>query len=299
MLNASANRWRLWLQKRHRLALHVGASQAAVNTVLLDKWHEARGRPKDLLVRSVHESDFAGIYLPWLEELARTNAIAHKGAILIKASTSVGNHLSYFLRSIEVDDFISHAAINYLEVWCLNKAVFVDTCVGGEVKHQANVGTLWCLHRANPAIVGGVSIAHFKAGSLPTQTTRPHRAQATLVAQLRQWVYLIKQLAQLATGEELAHCCHYRASINQLAWRNCLEVTHAHTIHCIALHPEHTNAELARHQLANQFHAAIAQRVDIISWLLGVVKANNFTQDTNQITHLQCAIFGRIGHINT
>ena len=146
MLNASANRWRLWLQKRHCLALHVGASQAAVNTVLLDKWHETRGRPKDLLVCSIHESDFAGIYLPWLEELARANTIAYEGTILIKASTSIGNHLSYFLRGIEVDDFISHAATNYLEVWCLNKAIFVDACIGGEIQHQANVSTLWCLH---------------------------------------------------------------------------------------------------------------------------------------------------------
>ena len=192
VLNASANRWRLRLQKRHCLALHVRASQAAVDTVLLDEWHEARGRPKDLLVCSVHVGNFARIYLPWLEELARTNAIAHKGTILIETSTGVGNHLCYFLRSIEVDDFISHAAINHFEVWCLNKAVFVDTCIGGEVQHQANVGSLWCLHRANPAIVGGVSIAHLKAGSLAAQTTRPHRAQATLVAQLGQWVHLIK-----------------------------------------------------------------------------------------------------------
>ena len=125
---------------------------------------------------SVHVGNFARIYLPWLEELARTNAIAYKGTILIKASASVGNYLSYFLRSIEVDDFISHAAINYLEVRRLNKAVFVDTCIGGEVQHQANISTLWCLHRANPPIVGRVSIAHLKAGSLAAEATRPHRA---------------------------------------------------------------------------------------------------------------------------
>ena len=42
IFDTGADRWRFWLHQWYCLTLHVGARQTAVNTVFLDKWHQAR-----------------------------------------------------------------------------------------------------------------------------------------------------------------------------------------------------------------------------------------------------------------
>ena len=84
-----------------------------------------------------------------------------------------------------------------------------------------------------------------------------------------------------------------------MTWTNTFQISHAHAIHCVTLHSEHTNAELSGNQFTNQANSAVAQCVNVISWLLRIVQANNFTQNRHQITHLQCTIFCCICNIQT
>ena len=124
-----------------------------------------------------------------------------------------------------------------------------------------------------------VSVAHVKTGALAAQTARPHRAQSALVAQFGQWIDLIEELTELRTSKELAHCCHHWSCIDQLARRDVLHISHTHPVHGVALHSEHTDAELTGNQLADQLDAAITQGINVISWLLGIVEANDFADD--------------------
>ena len=99
------------------------------------------------------------------------------------------------------------------------------------------------------------------------------------MAEFGQWIDLIKELTQLRTGKELAHCCYHRPRIDQLARRDVLHVGHTHPVHGVALHPEHTNTELTGNQLTDQLDTAITQRIDVISWLLGIVETNDLADD--------------------
>ena len=84
-----------------------------------------------------------------------------------------------------------------------------------------------------------------------------------------------------------------------MAWANTFQISHTHTIHRVALHSKHTNTELSSNQFTNQANSAVAQCVNVVSWLLRIVQANNFTQNRHQIAHLQCAIFCCICNIQT
>ena len=84
-----------------------------------------------------------------------------------------------------------------------------------------------------------------------------------------------------------------------MTWANTFQISHAHAVHCIALHSKHTNAELSGNQFTNQANSAVAQCVNVVSWLLRIVQANNFTQNRHQIAHLQCTIFCCICNIQT
>ena len=79
------------------------------------------------------------------------------------------------------------------------------------------------------------------------------------MAEFCQRVGFVHQLRKLATSEELTNCSHHRAGINQLAWRDVFKICHAHAVHCVTLHTEHTNAELARYQFAHQVDTAVAE----------------------------------------
>ena len=82
-----------------------------------------------------------------------------------------------------------------------------------------------------------------------------------------------------------------------MAWRNVFQICHAHPIHGVALHAQHTDAELAGNQFADQFNTPVAKRVDIVGWFLGIVKPDQFADDCHQIAHLECAVFSRVSHI--
>ena len=126
-LDTSADRWRLRLQQRHRLALHIRTSQGAVDAVFLDEWHQASSRAEDLLVRSVNQRHFRSIDAGRLQELAGRNTRTFQIIILVELDASVGNHFVNFLGSIEINNFIGDMAANNLKIWRLDEAIFVNS----------------------------------------------------------------------------------------------------------------------------------------------------------------------------
>ena len=84
-----------------------------------------------------------------------------------------------------------------------------------------------------------------------------------------------------------------------MTWANTFQISHAHAVHRVTLHSKHTNTELSGNQFTNQANSAVAQCVNVVSWLLRIVQANNFTQNRHQIAHLQCTIFCCICNIQT
>ncbi len=76
-----------------------------------------------------------------------------------------------------------------------------------------------------------------------------------------------------------------------------MRVRHQHTVKNVALETKHTEAELALNQFTDQFHAAIAQRVDVVGRFLGVVETNNLFDNGDEIFHLKRAVRGVVWSI--
>ena len=177
-------------------------------------------------MRSINQRHFRSIDASRLQELAGRNTRTFQIIILVELDASVGNHFVDFLRSVEIDNFVGDMAVNNLDIWCLDEAIFVNPRISRQVQHQTDVSALWRLDRADSSVMCRVSITHLKAGTLATQAAWPHRAQSALVAEFRNRVDLVEQLAELARSKEFAHRCHDRAGVYQLAWRNILEIRH-------------------------------------------------------------------------
>ncbi len=84
-----------------------------------------------------------------------------------------------------------------------------------------------------------------------------------------------------------------------MARRNRLDITHAHTIHRVTLHTEHTDAELTCNQLTDQFDPTVRKRVDIIGRLLRVVQTDDLTDDGNQIVHTEDTVLCSVCDLKT
>src|SRR5207245_3268558 len=85
----------------------------------------------------------------------------------------------------------------------LEESVFVELRVQRQRIDQAEVRTFRRFDRAHATVVGRVHVAHFEAGTLPSQTARAEGRDATLVRDLGQRVGLVHELRQLRRTEKL------------------------------------------------------------------------------------------------
>jgi len=59
-------------------------------------------------------------------------------------------------------------------------------------------------------------VAHFEAGAIARETTRPKGGETAFVGQFRQWVNLVHELTELAAAKEIADDRRERLGIDQL-----------------------------------------------------------------------------------
>ena len=117
-----------------------------------------------------------------------------KFTIFIEFYRSICNNHVILSVCIHINYFVGHFTILYHTIWRFNKPIFINFGVSSKVKHQANVATFWRFNCTNTSIVRRVRITYIKTSSLPSQTTRAHRAKTPLVRKFRKWVNFIHQL---------------------------------------------------------------------------------------------------------
>src|SRR5690606_10355884 len=102
----------------------------------------------------------------------------------------------------QVFNVFGDLAIYDFAVGRLNKAVIVGAGIGRKGVDQTNVWPFRCFDGTDAAIVGGMNIAHLKAGALTGQTTGTKSRNTALVGHFRERVVLIHKLRQLTGAEK-------------------------------------------------------------------------------------------------
>ena len=143
--------------------------------------------------------------------------------------------------------------------------------VAREVADEADVRAFRRLDRAHAAVVAGVHVSHLEPGALTRQTARPEGREAALVGEAGQRVRLVHELAELAGPEELLDRRHHRADVDQGLRRDRLDVLGGHALAHDPLHAREPDAHLVLDELADRAHPAVAEVVDVVGVVVGVV----------------------------
>ncbi len=139
------------------------------------------------------------------------------------------------------------------------------------------------LDRADPAVVGGMDVAHLEAGPLAGQAARAERRQPPLVGDLGQRVGLVHELRQLRGAEELAHRRRHRLGVDQIVRHRRVDLDRAHPLAHRPLHAQQADAELVLHQLADRAHPAIAEMVDVVDLAATVLDLDQMLDDREDV----------------
>ena len=173
VLHAGTDQRRRRTQQRNGLALHVRAHEGAVCVVVLEERDERGGDRHHLARRDVHVVDVGRDLLVRLTEVAVGAHDATQDLVpdelaglgveeLVRLSDDV---LLFFVSRQEVD-VVGDLALDHAAVRRLDEAVAVDARERRERADQADVRAFRRLDRAHAAVVAGVHVADFEAGTL-------------------------------------------------------------------------------------------------------------------------------------
>ena len=271
-LDAGADERRGRPQERDGLALHVGAHERAVGVVVLEERDE-RGRHRhDLLRRHVHVVDLVRVDERELTAAGtHEHAVVEEAALVVDVGVRLRDDVAVFVVGGEVLDLLERDAVLDPAVRRLDEAEPVDPRVAREVADEADVRAFRRLDRAHAAVVARVHVSHLEPGALTRQTARPEGREATLVGETGQRVGLVHELAELAGAEELLDRRHHRADVDQGLRRDRLDVLGGHALAHDPLHARETDAHLVLDELADRAHPAVAEVVDVVGVVVGVV----------------------------
>ena len=162
-------------------------------------------------------------------------------------------------------DVVQDPAVHHLPVGGLDEAELVDTGVATQGGDQPDVGPLRRLHRTDPAVVGGVDVAHLEPRPLPAEAAGAEGGEPPLVGDLRKRVGLIHELGELAAAEELPDGGRHRLGIDQVMGHGRGHLLmHGHLFLDGALHSHQADAELVLQELAHGPDPPVPQVVDVV-----------------------------------
>jgi hypothetical protein len=235
--------------------------------------------------------DFGGRHFEEVAVLADGD-LPDKVRLVIDLGVGLGDDLALFLVGGEVFDLVGNLAVLRDAVRRLDEAKLVDAGVGREGVDEADVRTFRSLDGADAAVVRRMDVAHFKAGALAVETTRPERGEAALVRDLGEGVDLVHELRQLAAGEEIADDGRQRLRIDELLRRDRIDalVIHRHALAHETLGAAEADTALVGEQLADGTDAAGAEVIDIVHDALALFEADEVLRGGNDIGALEDAL---------
>src|SRR5205823_3452974 len=140
-----------------------------------------------------------------------------------------------------------------------------------EVADQTDVRAFRRLDRAHAAVVARMHVTNLEARTLTRQTTGAERRETTLVRETGEGVRLVHELTELRGAEELLDRGNHRPDVDERLRRDRLDVLRGHALTHDPLHAAEADAHLVRDQLADRAHPAIAEVVDVVGVVAGVV----------------------------
>ena len=128
-----------------------------------------------------------------------------------------------------------------------------------------------------------MDVAHFEAGALTGQTTRPQRRYSPLVGHLRQRIILIHELRQLARTEEFLDGSGHRLGIDDFLRHQVFGVGKRQTLLDRALDANQAQPELVFNHLTDRADTTVAQMIDIINRAVPITDLDELTQDIDDV----------------
>ena len=203
--------------------------------------------------------------------LTHQHLLVEEPTVLVDDGVRLRDDVTVFVVGGEVLDLLGRDTVDHLAVGRLDEPEAVDPRVRGQVADEADVRTFRRLDRAHPAVVARVHVSHLEPGALTRQTAGPERRETALVRETRERVRLVHELAELAGPEELLDGGDHRADVDERLRRDRLDVLGGHALAHDPLHPGESDAHLVLDQLADRTHPAVAEVVDVVGVVVGVV----------------------------
>ena len=285
--HAGADQRRFRPQQRHGLALHVGAHQGAVGVVIFQERHQGRGHRDQLLGRNVDELHLVRRRHDEVSALAAGDQLVGQAVAVVDGRVGLGDGVFRLFHRRQIDHLVRQMLVDHPAIRAFDEAIFVHPRIGRQRIDQADIGAFRRLDRADAAVMGGVHVAHFEAGTLTGQTTRAQRRHAPLMGQLRQRVLLIHELRQLRGTEEFAHRRGHRLGVDQIMRHHRVDIDRAHPLLDGALHAQQADPELVLHQLAHRAHPAVAEIVDVVDFATAVAQLRQRLEDGEDVVLAQ------------
>ena len=266
VLHAGAHNGGLGPEQGHGLTLHVGAHQGAVGVVVGQEGNHGGGDGDHHPGGNVDIVHHLPVHVHNLVPVPPGDTGVNQAAVFVHGFGGLADDKVVLLVGGHIGDFVGNPAglLVHSPVGSLNKAVFIDPGVGGQVGNQADVGTFRGLDGAHAAIVAVVDVPDLHVGPLPAQTAGTQGGEAAFVGQLRQGVGLVHELAQGAGAEELLDGGGDGPDVDEALGGDDVQILDGHPFPDDPLHAGKADAELVLQQLAHAAQAAVAQVVDVV-----------------------------------
>ncbi|ETC89470.1 hypothetical protein XHC_0993 [Xanthomonas hortorum pv. carotae str. M081] len=263
-LDTGTDQGLLRTQRRHGLALHVGAHQCTVGVIVFQERNQRRGDRHGLHRRDVHEVHFGRRLQQRLALEPARHELFGEHVLGIGQRVRLGDHVLVFFDRRQVLDVVGDLTVQHLAVRGFKEAVLVGTGKHGQRVDQADVRAFRCFDGADAAVMGRMHVAHFEAGALAGQTARAQCGDATLVRHFRQRVVLIHELRQLRGAEEFLDRSSHRLGVDQFLRGQTFGFGHRQALLDRALDADQAHAEHVLGHFADRTHATVAQVIDVI-----------------------------------
>src|SRR3989344_8160496 len=136
--------------------------------------------------------------------------------------------------------------------------------MGSEPEDEADVLAFWRVDGTQAPVVGGVHVAHLKAGPLTGEASGAKSRERAQILKLGEHVLLVHELRELIGSKEFAHRRLERAWIHQRDRKRSLALNRRHAVLDIALHATHPDAHPGLQEFTHKPHPAKAEAVNIV-----------------------------------
>ena len=288
------NDWRLRIEQRYSLTLHVRTHEGTVGVVVFKERNQGSCNGHNLFWRNVHEVNTFRRNRKDFVLIAAGDVGIHKMVVFGQRFVGLGNNIVIFFVSGQIDDFIGNTLIDFIDlaIWGLNETIPVDHAIGSQGTDEPDVRTFRGLNWAHTAIMGRMDVTDFIAGTFTGKTARSQGGQTAFMRQFGKRVVLVHELGQLAAAEKFLHSRYDRTNVDKGLRGDDVSILDGHAFTDDTFHTGQSNAELVLQEFANAADTTVAQMVDIILAFHAINDIQEIAKGSNDISRRDGA-YGR------